>query len=144
MVILLSFFQITCGKPYTTASPAPWRVDPITTSSQPTTNRHCCGIDEAALLDRRRQHVSMDGCYGWAHELKDLNTWVHITPHFPNQELVITLFMVCGMNLLNHSKTSMVETLMFWNGYISSSTLYRACDYLSMLGINFAHVSKRG
>ena len=65
-------------KPYTATSLAPWCVGPITASSQPTTNRHCCGIDEAVLPDLRRQGASMDSYYG----LRGYNMWVPIMSHF--------------------------------------------------------------
>ena len=37
-----------------------------------------------------------------------------------------------------------VQPLKFGNGYVISSTLYQACDYLSMLVLKLNHVSRRG
>ena len=49
---------------------------------------------------------------------------------------------MCGMKLRVHSQTSTVQSLKFGNGYMLSSHIYWACDYISMLRSNLIHVSK--
>ena len=49
---------------------------------------------------------------------------------------------MCGIKLLIHSQTSIVQPLKFGMDNLFHSTLFRVCDYLSMLGLKFNRVSK--
>ena len=46
--------------------------------------------------------------------------------------------------LFIHSQNSTVQALQFGNGWVISSTINRAYDYLFMLGLDLNHVSKMG
>ena len=57
---------------------------------------------------------------------------------------MITSIIKCEMKSLIHSQTSLVQPLEFQNGWVISSILYWAYDYLSMQGLELIHVSKTG
>ena len=48
------------------------------------------------------------------------------------------------MKLLIYFQTSTIQRLKFGNGLVIHFTIYWACDYLSMLGLESIHVSTRG
>ena len=51
---------------------------------------------------------------------------------------------MCEMKLRIHSQTSMVEWLKFGKDKQFCPTLYNGYNYLSMVGLNLIHGSKRG
>ena len=57
---------------------------------------------------------------------------------------VIACLVKCGVKLLIHSPTSMVQPLKFGNGWIISTHIFWTCHYLSMLGLKWNHVSWMG
>ena len=63
--------------------------------------------------------------------------------NFSQHGHVTTYPVKCGIKLLIHSQTSVVALLKFENGLLFHHIPYTGCTYLSMLGLNLIHVSKR-